>query len=315
MRDSRVALERNFALNYMDISVIICTHNRSHDLKAVMNSLEQLIIPKGLKWEAVIVDNNSNDDTKSLVHDFVQKGTLPVRYMCERRQGKSYALNTGIEDARGEILAFTDDDCITDPQWIMSILEEFTSDASLSGIGGRVELYDKGDKPVTIRTNRERKLFSSLDQLFSLIPGCNMAFTRRVFDVVGGFDTNLGPGTKLRLIAEDSDFLYRVFKKGFKVVYSPDILVYHNHGRKTDAQVLALNVGYVRGRGAFYCKHILLGQGDILKMAAWESWSLIKDIIRNFFSSTTLEKQRSFLCALIIGATCELIAKLRLKIP
>src|SRR5260370_41635413 len=106
----------------------------------------------------------------------------------------------------------------------------------------------------------------------------------KVPDAVGEFDPFLGPGWKIGAVMEDLDLLYRVFREKFKIVYSPDALVYHNHGRTTDAQIQALNHRYVVGRGAFYCKHILVGDLHVLKMAYCEFSSLAKVLIKVIFT-------------------------------
>lgn len=285
----------------MRISIIVASHNRSESLIRFLQNLLHQVDPGGAEWEVLIIDNNSTDSTKVVCEPFVLCHPQKFRYIFEAKQGKSLALNSAIHEARGDVLVFTDDDCIPDPGWVGAIVHEFASDPSLFVLGGRVELYCKEDRPITIRTYMERILFCSLDQLFSLIPGCNMAIRRDVFDAVGDFDPLLGPGTKVEA-AEDIEFLYRVFKKGFKIVYCPDVLVYHNHGRRTDAQVQALNHKYVVGRGAFYCKYILKADLSVLKMAYWEISSLISGLLKERFSGEDAQKQKTLLRDLLIGA-------------
>ncbi len=286
----------------MKISVIIATCCRSEDLMRALQSFEEMSVPPELSWELIIVDNNSKDNTKEVLDEFHQKNTLPLRYFFEGRQGKSFAINTGVREARGEILTFTDDDAIVDTHWLTSILKEFTTETSVSGIGGRVELFNKKDKPVTIRTCKERISFSSPRQLYSLIIGCNMAFKRKVFDEVGGMDPSLGPGTKIGAVADDPDFIYRVYKRGFKIIYSPDVLVYHNHGRRTEKEIQILHKKYVIGRGALYCKYILRGDINIFLMAYREIYGITTSLIKNLLEGKPTKMNRRRLCNLMIGA-------------
>lgn len=286
----------------MILSVIIATFNRSKNLIDVLDSLQKNSVPPTVSWEVVVVDNNSTDSTRDVVSDCQRHGALPVRYLFEGRQGKSIALNTGIKESHGSILAFTDDDCIVDDRWIASIVKEFETDPTLAGIGGRVGLYNKNDMPTTIRTMEEHIPLgcASFDQIFALIVGCNMAFKRSVFDTVGGFDPYLGPGTKA-LTTEDPDFVYRVYRQGFRLQYTPDVFVYHNHGRRTNTQIRDLTNGYYRGRGAFYYKHILRGDRQILRMAYWEiSWT-VKALVRNILAGRQIEPQKRLLQNLISG--------------
>jgi GT2 family glycosyltransferase len=287
----------------MDLSIIIGTYNRCDRLGLTLQSVVDMNVPENVTWEALVVDNNSSDRTQAVVNEIALNAEADVKYLMEKKQGLSHARNKGIEESTGALVAFIDDDCITDKNWLINVIKEFRADSSLSGIGGRVELYDMRDKPVTILTSRERRLFSSAGQLFSFIHGCNMVFERKVFRTTGGFDTTLGPGTRV-LAAEDSDFVYRVHKCGHKMLYSPDVLVFHNHGRHTDSQVDSLMKGYMVGRGAFYLKHILKGDRVMLKMAYWEICGL-KRIIRNGLRANESKfNPRELLRSLFTGACC-----------
>lgn len=285
----------------MKLSIIIASYNRAESLRGFMEQLVHQVVPAGVEWEVLILDNNSTDGTRAAIGPLLEGDPERFKYTLERRQGKSLSLNTGISEASGDVLVFTDDDCIPDPHWLATIAQEFASDPDLAVIGGRVELYDKQDRPVSIRTGTERTLISTTDDLFLRLIGCNMAIHRKVFEVVSEFDPYLGPGTKLPAM-EDLDFLYRVFQKKLKIVYSPDVLVYHNHGRTTDAQIQALNRCYVVGRGAFYCKHILAGDRNVLKMAYWEFSSLTKGMFKDFFAGKKIQEQGRLLWALLVGA-------------
>jgi glycosyltransferase involved in cell wall biosynthesis len=288
------------------VSVIVCTHNRAHRLEQTLNSLQQMMVLVDLAWELIIVDNNSSDNTKEVIDSFINKSSLHVKYVVERDQGISHARNMGIQEASGHIIAFTDDDCIVDRYWITSISKEFHKDESIAGIGGRVLLYDKMDRPVSIRVHEERTILSSADRILKLMIGCNMAFARPVFDEIGIFDTDFGVGSRFAS-SEDLDFLYRVYKKGLKIVYSPDILVYHNHGRRNDEQIKSLMQGYAVGRGAFYCKYILRGDKDIIHFACKEMISLLKGMMKRLINGQSSTNQRLFFTAILGGFMYRLI--------
>jgi glycosyltransferase involved in cell wall biosynthesis len=287
------------------ISVVVCTHNRAPRLAQALKSLQEMAVPNSLPWELVIIDNNSSDNTREIIEDFINKSNLNVKYATEKNQGISYARNMGVQKASGNIIAFTDDDCIVDEHWLTSISKEFQSDKSIAGIGGRAELYDQMDRPVSIRVSKERMILSSIDRLFNLIIGCNMAFARSVFDEIGMFDTDFGVGTRFAS-TEDSDFLYRAYKKGLKIIYSPDVLVYHNHGRRNDEQIKALYKGYAIGRGAFYCKYFLMADKDVVHLAYAQVLSLIKGIIKGIITGESQANKRLFLMSIIIGFICRL---------
>ena len=285
----------------MDVSVVITTYNGATSIGQTLKSLEEMSVPENIRWEVIVVDNNSNDGTKKIVDEFLQKNNFPLKYIFEEKRGKPFALNAALKATKGKIVAFTDDDCIVSPNWITSITTEFSSDSSLSGIGGRVELYNREDCSVSIRTYKERIPFSSPDQLYGLIMGCNMAFARKVFEEIGEFDPLVGPGAKIGS-GDDIDIIYRAYRKKFKILYVPNILIYHNHGRKTEEQVRSLNRRYMIGRGAFYCKYVMKGEKYILRMAYREVSSLLKEFLKRLLLGESVKDSHSALSALAVGA-------------
>jgi len=284
----------------MMISLVICTYNRCHKLGTLLRSLERLDLAGDFTCEVIVVDNNSLDGTRDVVKEISKASPLVIKYAFEPKQGLGHARNRGITEARGDLLAFTDDDCIPDTSWIRVIAAKFSSEPSLAGIGGRVELYDESDRAETVRRTREIAEPQSVHQLFSLIAGCNIAFRRQAFEEVGPFDPVFGAGTKIAA-CEDWDFLYRAFKKGLKIRYDPDVFVYHNHGRKTDAEVNAAHLGYAWGQGAFYCKHILLGDRVIMRMAIREVISIIRILTRNLLAGHPTKKAWIAAYGLVVG--------------
>jgi glucosyl-dolichyl phosphate glucuronosyltransferase len=219
----------------MDISVIICTHNRCQSLKKVLNDLEHLVIPEGLKWEVVIVDNHSNDNTKNIINEFQKKDSIPLKYIFEERKGKSYALNTGLREADGEIMAFTDDDVQVHPQWLEQLIEIFKKFECL-GIGGKIIPTWTSDKPQWLIEEGPYKLMTVIvkydlgkEPCEIMTPpwGANMAFKRIAFDQYGFFRTDLGPNPVNLVRGEDSEFCMRLIRGGEKIIYAPEVIVYH----------------------------------------------------------------------------------------
>jgi GT2 family glycosyltransferase len=190
-----------------------------------------------------------------------------------------------------------------------SILREYASDPDLAVLGGRVELYNPLDEPMTVRTLKQRMEVSltPFEVCSPPIIGCNVAFARRVIESVGYFDPDLGPGSDHQLVAEDVDFIYRVSKQGFKIVYSPEVLVYHNHGRSVDSQSVCRN--YVRGRGAFYCKHALKKDVAVMKMAYWEALGATKRFLQKVLSGKLTGSELALLWNLGMGAIYEFRAR------
>lgn len=118
------------------VSVVICTRNRAGSLRAGLAELRKMDIAPDVFLEVIVVDNGSTDDSEEVVEDFGRSSPFPVRYVYQRKKGLGYARNAGIEFSVGEIVAFTDDDCFVDPEWLHGIVNEFAADPDLHGIGG-----------------------------------------------------------------------------------------------------------------------------------------------------------------------------------
>src|SRR5687768_12492925 len=107
-----------------DISVVVCTYNRAALLPQALRSLFAQKI-ENLDYEIVVVDNNSSDDTPAAVESLKSESPVPLRYVRESRQGNAYARNAGVEQAAGSIIAYLDDDCIADENWVAIIKSAF----------------------------------------------------------------------------------------------------------------------------------------------------------------------------------------------
>src|ERR1700753_287852 len=121
----------------MKISVILCTYNRCQSLGTALESVAASQMRDGTSWEVLVVDNNSKDQTREVVAQASARHPGRFRYYFEPKQGKSNALNAGIREAQGEILAFMDDDVEVDVQWLQKLTDIF-DDQQWAGVGGRV---------------------------------------------------------------------------------------------------------------------------------------------------------------------------------
>lgn len=282
------------------VSLITGTYNAGDRIQTLLESLEKVESTPEIPWEVIIVDNNSTDDTPDVIQDYVSKSIVRIKFLRETKQGVSRARNKGIRHAKGEILAFVDQDCVLDPSWLLAVVREFRSCPELSMIGGRLELFDARDKPISIRTATDREAISITSGNLGAIPGCNMAVRRSVFDAVGLYDARLGPGAPVP-IGEDIDLIYRIARKGFRIEYTPDVLVYHNHGRRTDAAYKATWKLYVIGKGVFFGKYILRGRVEVLKFAYWDLNAEVKSFIKGRKDKAAILNLVSYLYAVLIG--------------
>ena len=220
----------------MNISVILCSFNRCECLAKALASVACLNLPEHVGWEVLVVDNNSTDGTREVVQDYCRRYPSHFRYLLEHHPGKSHALNAGIREARGEVIAFIDDDVIVEPAWLHNLTSSLQS-GHWAGAGGRILPQGSFAAPPWI----------PLQDRYALAPlavfnpgltagslgeppfGANMAYKRRVFEQYGGFRTDLGPGAGAGRPqkSEDSEFGHRLLEAGEQLRYEPSATVYH----------------------------------------------------------------------------------------
>lgn len=219
----------------MKLSAILCTYNRCSSLRLALESLARQEIPRGWDWEVLVVDNNSQDETRLLAKEYEGRYPGRFRYVFEGRQGKSFALNTGIEAATGEILAFVDDDIEAAPGWLAYLIDAFR-DRKYDGVGGRIVPAWTCAQPGWLRMAGPYTLHGVLVAFdfgekrceLNVGPfGTNMAFRREVFDRCGGFRVDLGPTVGSEIRGEDSEFCKRVMAAGFRLCYEPQAVIRH----------------------------------------------------------------------------------------
>ncbi len=238
----------------MKISVIVCTRNRAAALTSCLNAIAGSIAFARADAEVVIIDNGSTDHTFQVVREWAQRQAFPVRSIFERRQGLANARNRAIRSSTGGLLIFTDDDCQMDREYLGNALAHYAGDREPVMRGGRVELGDPGDYPLTIKTDEAACVMTDVHFPGGFLLGCNMLIPRAVIDRVGLFDPRFGAGAPFRS-AEDTDYIYRVYKARIRVEYVPDVVVRHYHGRRGKGAVTQLLRGYYVGNGALYAKH------------------------------------------------------------
>lgn len=222
-------------LDALHASVIVCTYNRSSSLAHTLEALELQKLAPGTHWEVVVVDNNSNDDTKRTVESFAARGTIEnVRYIFQGEQGLSHARNLGIRKAHGAILLFTDDDVRPEPDWVRQILEGMTQH-KCDACGGYIA-PDWEAPPPTWLSERFygflalRTGTTSTYQVMNpdQVPfGANMAFRREVFEQVGLFDVTRGRTGNLLAGGEEIDMFERLLASGGKVMFLGGARVHH----------------------------------------------------------------------------------------
>ena len=225
----------------VDITVILCTYNRCQDLAGALQSIAISQVASSVTWEVLVVDNNSTDRTRHVVADFCRWHPAHFRYLFEPHPGKSNALNTGIANARGAVLAFVDDDVNVEPTWLQNLTADLLGDSEWAGIGGRVLAAEKFTPPSWLPDSFHSVVFACFDlgndaaELDHAPYGANMAYRKSVFEKYGGFRIDLGPTPNSQIRNEDTEFGRRLLGAGERLRYEPSAVVYHPipHGRIT----------------------------------------------------------------------------------
>ena len=225
------------------VSVIVCSYNGGHTLPACLDSLGKLNYPA---YEVILVDDGSTDDTAHVAAQFPW-----VRYIHQTNHGLSYARNAGAGAAKGEVLAYTDSDCMADVDWLYYLIGTLVS-GDYAGVGGPnitppaqnwiqacVAGAPGGPNHVLLT-----------DTVAEHIPGCNMAFYRWAFEAIGGFDP------EYRKAGDDVDFCWRIQQTGWVISFSPTAIVWH-YRRFTLRAFLKQQDGYGEAESLLRFKHLI----------------------------------------------------------
>jgi len=247
------------------VSVIVPVRNGEQTIELLLKSLLRQDYDRN-EVEIVVVDGNSTDRTRDIVRKY------PVKLIIERKEGLNTARNAGIRNSKGEIIAFTDCDCIVPSDWVRKIVENF-KDPRVSCVGGSAKGRDNdfisqyADNSIIplmpfFKTREELDMI----KLFLHHPaGCNMAFRREAFKEVGCFDESIRYGF------DDVELVERVCKAGYKMVLDPNVFVWHKH-RSTLKEFLKENFRYGRGSG------VLIKRRAKDVVSTWSLLSLISFI-------------------------------------
>lgn len=204
----------------------------------VLESIALSQLPETVRWEVLVVDNNSNDDTPVVVNEFSARFPERFQYIFEVRQGKSYALNRGIRESHGDVLVFVDDDVTVEPTWLCNLTSSLER-GEWAGTGGRTRLAEQFTPPKWLALTGPCSLGGVLAAQFDLGDepcvlkdppfGANMAYRKEMFAKYGVFRTDLGPSADRTVPRpnEDTEFGRRLMAGGQQIRYEPDAVVYH----------------------------------------------------------------------------------------
>ena len=270
------------AQEYPFVTVAVCTRDRAADLALCLQGLAAVDYPH---FEVLVVDNApTNDDTCQLLEqEFPQ-----FRYVCEPRPGLDWARNRAIFEAKGDIIAYTDDDVVVDRCWVKSLARVFADNDDVMAVTGLVVPYElETESQVLFETyggfgrGFERKWYRRKTKRLpyqwlgagQFGTGANMAYRRSVFEEIGYFDPALDVGTVTNG-GGDLEMFFRVLKEGHTLVYEPDAMVRHRHRRnytKLRSQIANNGIGlfsYFSRAASYYPDE----KGSFYKLSIWWLW-------------------------------------------
>ena len=210
-------------LNRPFISIIIPTYERPERLAVCLQSLMSLDYPRG-RFEVIVVDDGSRKPPETVVARFHER--FDVMLLTQTHAGPATARNTGAAQAKGEVLAFTDDDCEPAADWLQTLAQRFTETPNFA-IGGRV-LNGLPDNPFS---SASQLLIDYLYKYYNCGPhrarffaSNNLALPADLFRAIEGFDTNFPCAA-----GEDRELCDRWRHHGYGMIYAPEVVVRHSH--------------------------------------------------------------------------------------
>jgi len=230
-------------MDNLNILVAICTHNRR---KYLLEAVKSFKVIKRPKFKLAVID--SSDERLSRK----EQGGIDIYIYCRGKKALSIKRNLAIKKIKSDVVVFTDDDCIATASWL-SELTRFFADKSVACVTGRTipfkgyggsEYEKKFSFDKLGKRERTIKKHLGLQNLWRFGHGNNMAFRTDIFKEAGLFDVNLGVGSR-GLRAEDVDMFYRIYKRGYSIIYNPNAVILHKHlVKKEGMEKAAYENGY-----------------------------------------------------------------------
>jgi GT2 family glycosyltransferase len=261
------------------VSVVICSLGRPQMLR---ETVESVLAGHEVPAEIVVIDQSAER------HAWLAgAGTVrgcEIRYVQSAERGVSRARNRGMREARGEVLAFLDDDVLVDRGWLGPLARAVRELGEQGVATGRVLEapggMPGGFAPALVAATEPAEYQGRIRR--DVLEAGNMAVGRRTLMAVGGFDERLGPGTRFPA-GEDNDLGLRLLAAGCRIRYVPDATIHHRAWRGP-AEYLPLRWSYGVGQGAYYAKHLSLRDrymlGRLARLLRHHLWLTVRRIRR-----------------------------------
>jgi glycosyltransferase involved in cell wall biosynthesis len=227
--------------HYPKVSVVICAYNAERTMDTCLASLADLRYPN---YEVLIVNDGSKDRTREIAEQY--PGFTLIN---QPNRGLSVARNVGMQAARGEIVAYTDSDCVVDPDWLTYLVYKFVRGGFVAVGGPNFPPPEASAVAAYVAASPGGPTHVLLnDEVAEHIPGCNMAFTKQALLGVGGFEPIFAAA------GDDVDLCWRLQNQGDAIGFSPAAMVWHFR-RNTVRDYLKQQRGYGKAEALLYFKH------------------------------------------------------------
>lgn len=223
-----------------DLTVAIRAYNAAARLPKLFACLQQQLLPEGLNWEVVVVDNNSSDATAKVIAEVARSCVLPcpLRYVLEVRQGAAFARQRALLEAQADLVGFLDDDNYPAPDWIAELWQYSQLHPEAGAFSGKIygdfevppppnfnhlasylALIDRGDRPFSYSRRKDRVL----------PPGAGLVIRKSAWlkSVPKTFTISGPVGASLALKGEDMELLGWLQKSGWEILYNPKLVISH----------------------------------------------------------------------------------------
>jgi glycosyltransferase involved in cell wall biosynthesis len=219
----------------MFVTVAICTWNRARLLDRTLAEMTKLNIPPQVRWEVLVVNNRCTDDTDQVIAKY--ENALPIRRLYEVKPGKSNAANCAVANAQGDLILWTDDDVLVDPNWLAGYVRAAEANPQAEFFGGAILPWFESKPPrwLVRHMSMVSNCFAQREVPFAayqpitrkFVPyGANMA-TRRSCFAKCSFDARLGPLEKTEVRGEDVALMDGLILQGSQGIWVPDASVQH----------------------------------------------------------------------------------------
>jgi GT2 family glycosyltransferase len=228
------------------VSVVVCTYNGGRTLEQCLRSLEALDYPD---CEVIVVNDGSTDNTADILARWqMDHRQSPLKVIHQPNKGLSTARNAGLQAATGALIAYTDDDCFADPDWLTHLVDQLLRSGA-AAVGGPNLTPEDGWLPACVAAapGQPTHVLES-DQVAEHIPGCNMLFRREALETINGFDP------QYRKAGDDVDVCWRLQQAGYWITFAPAAFVWH-HRRCGPRAYLRQQAGYGEAEALLQFKH------------------------------------------------------------